>query len=247
MGQLERYGLYVLVLVIFLILGVAIWGEDPAEAGGPKKSNVGEKLARHELGAEDDTQEEPLSRVLSGRFELDDLSDLDDDEGDPGSELDFGDLEDDDDSAGAGGDTDDDDREGGGAGTRPNPDPEPRALREYTIRDGDTLTEISQRMLGTSRQWQRILAVNPELDPRRMRAGAKIRIPHRQQGGAREDLRTPSRTEYVVKSGDNPSTIAKAVLGSQKYAADIMRANGIDDPMRLRPGQVLKIPAVRKD
>ena len=29
MGQLERYGLYVLVVVIFLILGVAIWGEDP--------------------------------------------------------------------------------------------------------------------------------------------------------------------------------------------------------------------------
>jgi hypothetical protein len=34
MGQLEKYGLYVLCLVIFLILGVAIWGEpDPALAG----------------------------------------------------------------------------------------------------------------------------------------------------------------------------------------------------------------------
>ena len=31
MGQLERYGLYVLCLVIFLILGVAIWGSDPQE------------------------------------------------------------------------------------------------------------------------------------------------------------------------------------------------------------------------
>ena len=27
MGQLERYGLYVLCLVIFLILGVAMWGD----------------------------------------------------------------------------------------------------------------------------------------------------------------------------------------------------------------------------
>ena len=32
MGQLERYGLYVLCLVIFLILGVAIWGGDPVAA-----------------------------------------------------------------------------------------------------------------------------------------------------------------------------------------------------------------------
>ena len=30
MGQLERYGLYVLCLVIFLILGVAVWGEPSA-------------------------------------------------------------------------------------------------------------------------------------------------------------------------------------------------------------------------
>ena len=32
MGQLEKYGLYVLCLVICLILGVAIWGGDPGSA-----------------------------------------------------------------------------------------------------------------------------------------------------------------------------------------------------------------------
>ena len=31
MGQLEKYGLYVMCLVIFLILGVTLWGE-PANA-----------------------------------------------------------------------------------------------------------------------------------------------------------------------------------------------------------------------
>ena len=34
MGQLERYGIYVLSLIIFLILGIAIWGDDPG-AGEP--------------------------------------------------------------------------------------------------------------------------------------------------------------------------------------------------------------------
>ena len=36
MGQLEKYGLYVMCLVIFLILGVTLWGE-PANA---KKAKV---------------------------------------------------------------------------------------------------------------------------------------------------------------------------------------------------------------
>jgi nucleoid-associated protein YgaU len=40
MGQLERYGLYVLCLVIFLILGVAIWGGDPASAGGSPGTQI---------------------------------------------------------------------------------------------------------------------------------------------------------------------------------------------------------------
>ena len=31
MGQLEKYGLYVLCLVIFLILGVAMWGDPPSD------------------------------------------------------------------------------------------------------------------------------------------------------------------------------------------------------------------------
>ena len=39
MGQLERYGLYVLCLVIFLILGVAIWGSDPQELNHNRELN----------------------------------------------------------------------------------------------------------------------------------------------------------------------------------------------------------------
>lgn len=38
MGQLEKYGLYVLVLLAFLIIGVAIWGK-PSEAGGSPPHN----------------------------------------------------------------------------------------------------------------------------------------------------------------------------------------------------------------
>ena len=44
MGQLEKYGLYVLCLVIFLILGVAIWGE-PVSAQGRAITSVGQQPA----------------------------------------------------------------------------------------------------------------------------------------------------------------------------------------------------------
>ena len=51
MGQLEKYGLYVLVVVIVLILGVAIWGDGRTEpddvllAGGDGVAPVAQGLA----------------------------------------------------------------------------------------------------------------------------------------------------------------------------------------------------------
>ena len=41
MGQLERYGLYVLCIVIFLILGVALWGGDPVLPAPPSSARSG--------------------------------------------------------------------------------------------------------------------------------------------------------------------------------------------------------------
>lgn len=49
----------------------------------------------------------------------------------------------------------------------------------YVIKKGDTLSEISQRIYGTSRLWRRILEANPGIDPRALRIGQKIIIPPR--------------------------------------------------------------------
>ena len=40
MGQLEKYGLYVLCLVIFLILGVTIWGDPAGQPPGQRNESV---------------------------------------------------------------------------------------------------------------------------------------------------------------------------------------------------------------
>ena len=60
--------------------------------------------------------------------------------------------------------------------------------------------------------------------------------------GAGESLRT-----YTVKSGDTLSKIAKDHLGDANAYMAIFEANRdqLNDPDKIKPGQVLKIPAAR--
>lgn len=59
-----------------------------------------------------------------------------------------------------------------------NPSPAPRE-RTYTVKPGETLDKISQRVYGTRRHWRLIRDANTDRipDPRRMRAGVELRIP----------------------------------------------------------------------
>jgi nucleoid-associated protein YgaU len=52
-------------------------------------------------------------------------------------------------------------------------------------------------------------------------------------------------TTYTVKAGDTLSKIAKELLGSASAYPQIFEANRdqLSDPDKIRPGQVLKIPA----
>ncbi len=52
--------------------------------------------------------------------------------------------------------------------------------REYTIKSNDTLSEISQRELGTSRRWQEILELNSDTlsEATDIRVGQVIRLPN---------------------------------------------------------------------
>jgi nucleoid-associated protein YgaU len=82
----------------------------------------------------------------------------------------------------------------------------------------------------------------------RVKAGAQ----QPQQGGASPTQSIPQPTPakasmktYTVKSGDTLSEIAKRELGSPNKYMDIFNANRdqLSDPDKIKPGQVLKIPA----
>lgn len=52
----------------------------------------------------------------------------------------------------------------------------------------------------------------------------------------------PGRGQHVVSSGDTLQSIATATYGSPHRWRALATANGIDDPARLRPGQVVYLP-----
>jgi len=56
----------------------------------------------------------------------------------------------------------------------------------------------------------------------------------------------PESTFYTVKSGDTLSKIAKAQYGNAMKYMEIFEANQpmLDDPNKIYPGQVLRIPAI---
>jgi len=49
---------------------------------------------------------------------------------------------------------------------------------------------------------------------------------------------------YTVQSGDNLSKIAKRFYGDANKYRDIARANGIDDPDKIKVGQDLSLPVI---
>ncbi len=67
----------------------------------------------------------------------------------------------------------------GAPGSRAVATSEPAKPREYTVRKGDTLGEIAQRELGSSKRWEAIVAANRRVinDPDDIRVGMVLRIP----------------------------------------------------------------------
>lgn len=132
---------------------------------------------------------------------------------------------------------------------------EPKA-RTYAVRPGDTLSEIAQRQLGTSRRWKEIVALNPGLDPNRLRAGQALNMPSPDPGavaleaasgpaaGTAKPAAAPATARtYRVAAGDSLWRIAQRTLGDGNRWREIAKLNPKVDPDRLTTGLVLVLPS----
>lgn len=135
--------------------------------------------------------------------------------------------------------------------------PAAAAARAYAVRPGDTLSEIAQHELGSSRRWPELVAANPGLDPGKLRVGQSIRIPGGQAAGVRSaavDAVPPKKgadskatlasgKTWRVGKGENLWRIAERALGDGKRWGEIASLNPKVDPDKLLLGQVLVLPA----
>ena len=287
MGQLEKYGLYVLCLVIFLILGVAIWGGDPATQ--PPANKDGMKLAAvHEQGKPADLKTAPENNTGGDQGKTAPAGKTKEPVTKPGSEGEkpnpfsafidqpkqgketpkAGTAEHPAAAGGKGGETS---GTKGTIGSDPkNSDPKnidkgSEGARFHTVQHGDTLHEIAVKELGSASRVSEILALNPGLDPRRMRDGSKVRLPAAKVvtpapvaiDSPKRDAGTPAAKKvaidtkpaagspYKVKHGDTLTGISRAVYGSDTHVKDILAANRgkLASANLLRENMVLSLPA----
>ncbi|MCH8473670.1 MAG: LysM peptidoglycan-binding domain-containing protein [Opitutales bacterium] len=111
----------------------------------------------------------------------------------------------------------------------------------YTVRRGDNLSRIASQHGISVRDLRELNNLEGDL----IREGQELRVPRR--GEAREESREESRPSprrdsgatYTVQAGDTPGAIANRFGVS---AQELMRANDISDPRRMRVGQELTIP-----
>lgn len=273
MGQLEKYGLYVLVIVIVMILGVALMGEPGTESRSDLKladikvDGDGDRDSRRTPAATERDEEKPSERLLPvfGDFQDGDALFTDasgpaqpktpDPKVDPATPA----------------VTIPPSRDLGGAeldGNRPvkgdpraleetgklavSPPPASSAVRKHKIVAGDTPSSLAEQYLGSARYVQQILDANPGIDPRRIQLGTELVIPAatrkeaalRKESGESAPLPQGARKHLIVP-GDTLASLAIEYLGAEREWRKIADANPGLDPARLPLNREIVIPARR--
>ena len=242
MGQLERYGLYVLCVVIVGILGIAIWGGDPAAAGDYDAPEAHQLEFRKETAPPatappaTPTRQEPFFETIQPSED-----NLTMDLGAP--------------AAGASSSALDDAETtlGGAKPAAPAPSKGPtepastparaNTARTYTVVKGDTMEAIAKRELGSARYVADIRKLNPKVRPERMQPGMVLMLPWIDSSTG-EAEGAGRWTEYTVEKGDTIWDISVKAYGTGVHGKKIIDANGISQPTKLKPGTILRIPPV---
>jgi nucleoid-associated protein YgaU len=128
--------------------------------------------------------------------------------------------------------------------------------RTHRVASGESAYTISQTVYGSGRYYKKILAANPNVDPRHLRIGQILVIPEltdtdKPASPAAANTEVPApidiKTAYRVVSGDSLESISRKVYGTPGMMDKLYEANktliGPDENV-LKIGWVLKLPEV---
>ena len=176
MGQLEKYGLYVLCLLIFLIIGVSIWGEPANAATDPNPKNEAAKVAKADKPAAPrvDLKElvSPVKPAANPNPNSGPAKSADAPAPSPLADVGL--------DSGSGGkdakksDTSKNDAKVEPAKTEPKPDNTKRPT--HRIKSGDTFESIAIG-LGDKKLVPVLLQLNPKIDPKALAIGTEVQLP----------------------------------------------------------------------
>jgi len=99
-----------------------------------------------------------------------------------------------------------------------------------TLRKGESLSGLAKRVWGDAKKYPVIAWANGIRDPARIPAGTRLVV--------------PVLIPYRLAKGESVSSAAGRFYGDPKQYAPIIAASGIEDPLRVRAGSVLKVPYV---
>ena len=124
------------------------------------------------------------------------------------------------------------------------------AIIDYTVKRGDSLWRIAERMLGDGGRYREIVDLNREVlhgRPDFIVAGTVLKVPQEADSSATDH----TVKEYEVQPGDTLSEIAETQLGDPLRYPDLFQAsrdtiqhNGahLTDPDLIKPGWTITIP-----
>ncbi len=133
--------------------------------------------------------------------------------------------------------------------TTPREIPKP-ITRTHVVAPEDNFSTLAERYYGSQSYAGLLLRANPNVDPRRMKIGSRVRIPplNPDDAGApaRSEAREVGARRYYVQEGDSLYAIADAKLGTGARWSEIYELNRAvigADPSRLKVGVALTLPA----
>ena len=265
MGQLEKYGLYVLCLLIFLIIGVSIWGEPANAATDPGTKSESAKVAKADKPAVPKVDLNNMKELLSPLKppatptptpNPNPAKSVDAPAPAPLADTGQAGLD-----TGTGNGGGKDAKKGDTSKNDAKVEPASSKRPTHRIKSGDTFESIAIG-LGDKKLVPVLLQLNPKIDPKTLAIGTEVQLPtpaelaaHKTSAKgvadakASDDPKKAAKPEtsngvrtYTIAQGDTLSGLAKRLFGSDKRVDDIKGLNPSVDPTRLRIGQVIKLP-----